>query len=353
MPPPPGVAGPPTAAGRPSPSYRPRRLWLALSFPALLLLAGTAGYMLIERWSALDALYMTVITVTTVGFFEVRPLGAAGRIFTMVLALGGVFTLFYAATSLIGAFVTGQVRGDLWRQRMERMLAGIRDHVIVCGLGRMGRLVCGEFSALGIPFVVVDRDPSVFEGFAVPHGIPLVGDATSDEVLKRAGVDRARVLVTVAASDADNLFITMSARLLNEKLHIVARAEEEGAEKKLTRAGANRVVSPYVIGGQRVAQAVLRPAVIDFLELATREDYLELQIEEVDIEEGSALAGTQIRETGIRRDLGIIVVAVRRADQTMVFNPPPELALAVGDTLITLGHREQLERLEALARSSA
>jgi voltage-gated potassium channel len=326
-------------------------VWRVLAVPVLLLALGTAGFMLIEGWEAFDALYMTVITVTTVGFFEVHPLSPAGRSFTILLALGGVFTLFYAATAIIGAFVSGQVRGDLWRQRMERTLAHVEDHTIVCGLGRMGRMVCTEFAALKMPFVVVDRDPAVFEGFALANGIPLVGDATTDEALRRAGVERARVLVTLAASDADNLYITMSARLLNEKLHIVARAEEEGAEKKLLRAGANRVVSPYVIGGHRVAQAVLRPAVIDFLELATREDYLELQIEEIEVHAGSALAGTSIKETGIRRDLGIIVVAVKRLDATMAFNPEPEMELRPGDILITLGHREQLERLEALARA--
>ena len=329
---------------------RRRRRFRLLFFPAVLMAIGTGGYMAIEGWSAFDSLYMTVITVTTVGFFEVHELSEGGRVFTMLLALGGVFTLFYFASALISAIVSGQVRGDLWRQRMERTLAEMHGHVIVCGLGRMGRQVCTEFSAMGRPFVVIDRDPAVFESFAPPHGVPMVADATSDEVLRRAGVDRAAVLVTLAASDADNLFITMSARLLNEKLTIVARAEEEGVEKKLLRAGANRVISPYVIGGHRVAQAVLRPAVIDFLEMATREDYLELQLEEVDVLPGSGLVGTQIKDTGIRRDLGIMVLAVRHGEGPMTFNPAPEMALAAGDTLITLGHQDQLERLQKLAR---
>lgn len=320
-----------------------------LLVPVLLMAAGTMGYMLIEGWAFFDALYMTVITITTVGYLEVHTLSAGGRVFTMVLALGGVFTLFYAATATISAIVSGRARGDIWRQRMERTLADLHDHVIVCGMGRMGRFVCREFSALEMPFVVIDRDPHVFEGFDLPHGIPLVGDATSDEVLRKAGVHKARVLVTVAASDADNLFVTMSARLLNDKLNIVARAEEDGAEKKLMRAGASRVVSPYMIGGERMTQAVLRPAVIDFLELATREDYMELQIEEVSVRAGGALAGMLIRDGRIRRDLGVIVVAVKHADGKMAFNPDPDLALQTGDTLIALGHRKQLEELEKLA----
>jgi voltage-gated potassium channel len=188
--------------------------------------------------------------------------------------------------------------------------------------------------------------------FSIPHGIALVGDATSDEVLRRAGVERARGLVTAAASDADNLYVTISARFLSERLFIVARAEEEGAEKKLLRAGANRVVSPYVIGGQRVALAVLRPAVMDFIELATKKEHMELQIEEAEIEPGSRLAGVSLKDSQIRQDLGIIIVAIKKPDGKMVFNPAPETLLSAGDILITLGHRQQLDRLEALAGSA-
>jgi voltage-gated potassium channel len=198
--------------------------------------------------------------------------------------------------------------------------------------------------------VVIDRDSSVLEAFHVAHGITLHGDATSDEVLRQAGVERARVLVTAAASDADNLYITMSARLLSESLFIVARSEEPETEPKLVRAGANRVVSPYVIGGQRMAMAVLRPNVMDFIELATRSDYLELQIEEARIEKGSALAGRSLKDSRVRQELGIIIVAIRKPDGKMLFNPDPEIAMEAGDLLITLGHRAQLDRLEAMAR---
>jgi voltage-gated potassium channel len=329
--------------------YALRRFYLALSVPVLLVGAGTAGYMAIEGWGLFDAVYMTVTTLTTVGFQEVHPLSRTGRAFTMGLVLVGVFSLFYAATAIIRAIVSGEVSGDLGRKRMERALDEMSDHVIVCGFGRMGRLVCGEFSTLKMPFVVVDRQEDLLESFRLPHGIPLVGDATSDGVLRRAGVGRARTLVTVAASDADNLYITMSARLLNEKLFIVARSEDEEAEKKLLRAGASRVVSPYVIGGQRVAQAVLRPAVVDFIELATRHDYLELQIEETRIEPGSALVGAPVKDRRLRQELGIIIVAIKRPDGNMLFNPEPEVVLSAGDVLITLGHRDQLDRLETLS----
>jgi voltage-gated potassium channel len=317
--------------------------------PVALVLLGTLGYITIEGWSTFDALYMSVITLTTVGYLEVHPLTPAGRAFTMIFLMGGVFTLFFTASEGLRQVVSGEVRNILGRQRMEKSLSALENHFVVCGFGRMGRYVCQEFSALGLPFVVVDRQGDLLRGFAIPHGIPLDGDATTDAVLRRAGVERARGLVTTAASDADNLYITMSARFLNEKLFIVARAEEDGAEAKLLRAGANKVVSPYLIGGQRVAQAVLRPNVMDFLELATRNQHLELQIEETAIAATSSLAGKSLEESRIRRDLGIIIVAIKKPSGHMMFNPPGSAVLDAGDLLITLGHRQQLDRLEKLA----
>jgi voltage-gated potassium channel len=232
---------------------------------------------------------------------------------------------------------------------MENRLAALKDHMIVCGFGRVGRFVCREFSKQGLGFVVIDRDAAHLKGFAMPHGIALEGDATSDEVLKHAGVTHARALVTVAASDADNLYIVMTARLLNERLFIVARAESEPAEQKLLRAGANRVVSPYAIGGFRVAQAVLRPAVVDFIELATRTEHLDLQIEETVIDAKSPLCGQTLQTSQLRQSLGVIIVAIKKADGSMVYNPPGYAVFDAGDTLIALGHRQQLDQLEALA----
>jgi voltage-gated potassium channel len=332
-------------------SLRPHvhRLLVPVAILVVLLATGTLGYQLVEGWGWFDALYMTVITITTVGFREVHPVSSGGRVFTMALAMGGVFTAFYAGIELIRAVVTGEIRTVLGRQRMESRREKLSGHFVVCGFGRMGRLVAEEFSSVGLPFVVVDRDPRVLEGFSIPHGIPLVGDATADDVLRRAGVERARALVTAAASDADNLFITMSARLLNERLVIVARAEGEGAEVKLRRAGASRVVSPYSIGGHRVAQAVLRPNAMDFIELATRTGHLELQIEEVEVSSPSPLVGRSIKASPIRSELGIIIVAIKKPGSKMAFNPSPDTALEAGDVLITLGHRQQLDRLEEMA----
>jgi voltage-gated potassium channel len=328
----------------------PRRYLVLVLIPTILVAGGTAGYYLLEEdYSLFDSLYMTVITLTTVGYGEVHPLSPQGKLFTIGLLLVGVLTFFYTVTELVRVVISGEVQELLGRRRMQRSLAGLSHHMIICGYGRMGRHVCREFSRQGLPFVIIDRRPELLRDFDVPHGLALDGDATSDEVLKRAGVERARALVTVAASDADNLFITMSARLLNDKLFIVARAEGELAEEKLRRAGANRVVTPYAIGGAKVAMAVLRPAVVDFIELATGSEHLDLQIEETLIQAGSALAGVTLHASRLRQDLGVIVVAIKKANGHLVANPPGDAVMEAGDTLIALGARQNLDRVEELA----
>jgi voltage-gated potassium channel len=328
---------------------RTRLLTTAL-LPPLLLLTGTLGFHEVEGWPLFDSLYMTVITLTTVGFGEVHPLTAPGRVFTMILSLGGVFTLFFAASEVLQTWASGELRALMGRQRLEKVMNTLADHVIICGYGRMGRLICQEFSRVGVSFVIVDNTPARLADFSLPRGLPLPGDATTDEALKRAGIDRARALVTVLPSDADNLFITMSARLLNEKIPIIARAEEEATAGKLVRAGASRVVSPYVIGGARVAQAILQPAVLDFIEVATRSEHLELQLEEVLVSPGSALAGKTIAASRIRADLNVIIVAIKRPGAAMAFNPPDDAPIAGGATLVMLGSRDQLDRVEAMAK---
>ena len=328
----------------------PRRYVILILIPTVLMTAGTVGYYLLEEpYSLFDALYMTVITLTTVGYAEVHPLSPPGRVFTIILLLVGVLTFFYTVTELVRVVISGEVQQLLGKRRMERSLAGLSNHMIICGYGRMGRHVCWEFSREGLPFVIVDRRPEVLRDFDLAHGIALEGDATSDEVLKRAGVERARALVTVAASDADNLFITLSARLLNDKLFIVARAEGELAEQKLRRAGANRVVTPYAIGGTKVAHAVLRPNVVDFIELATATEHLDLQIEETTIQPLSPLTGKTLRASRLRDDLGLIVVAIKKPQGHMIYTPPGEQVIEAGDTLIALGRRPQLDRLDELA----
>jgi voltage-gated potassium channel len=328
----------------------PRRYLILILIPTVLMIAGTAGYYLLEEsYTLFDAVYMTVVTLTTVGYEEVHPLTPAGRVFTIVLLLVGVLTFFYTVTELVRVVISGEVQQLLGRRRMERSLAELKNHMIICGYGRMGRHVCREFSQRGLPFVIIDLRGELLRDFDLPHGIALEGDATSDAVLKHAGVERARALVTVAASDADNLFITMSARLLNDKLFIVARAEGELTEEKLCRAGASRVVTPYAIGGAKVAMAVLRPAVVDFIELATGTEHVDLQMEETLIQPGGKLSGVTLHASGLRQELGVIVVAIKKANGHLVTNPPGDAVMTPGDTLIALGARQSLDRVEILA----
>jgi voltage-gated potassium channel len=318
--------------------------------PVLLLVLGTLGYRLIEGWPLFDCFDVTVLTLTTIGFSGALPMSTAGRAFTAGLALVGVFTFFYSATAVISSVVSGQLTGLLERKRMERALAKLERHVVVCGYGRMGRFVCKEFAAQQIPYVVVERDPHAVQDVTPPgEGRLLIGDSTSEEILEQLGIRRARALVSVVGSDADNLYITMSARLMNERLFIVARSETEEAETKLMRAGANRVVAPYVLGGTHVAHAVTRPTVLEFIELATRSEHLDLQIEEIRIAEGSRLHTTTIKDSRIREDYGAIVVAIKKPSGRMVFNPPHDHVLEAGAILIVLGPPTELARLARTA----
>ena len=327
-----------------------RRFWILFLLPLALLVIGTLGYWLIEPgYSPFDALYMTVITLTTVGYGEVHELSTAGRAFTILLLLVGTFTLFYTATEIVRAVVSGEVQHIYGKGLMARNLAALRGHYIVVGYGRMGKHVCREFSRQNKPFVLVEKDAKLLEGFEMEHGLPVVGDATSDEVLLLAGVDRAAALVSVVPHDAENLYITMSARLLNEDIFIVARAEAEPTEAKLRRAGANRIISPYALGGSRIVQAVLRPNVLDVMEVATQSGHHDFQIEETIIRPKSKLAGASLKSSRLRQDFGIIVVAIKKHQGEMVYAPSSATILEAGDTLIALGQRGQLDHLDTLA----
>lgn len=329
----------------------PRILWRFIVVPLMFIILGTLGYRVLQpdKYDWFDALYMTVITLSTVGYMEVQELSVAGRIFTMFLILGGVFTLFYSAAEIFRIIISGELADALGKQQMEQALANIKNHVIVCGYGRMGRLVCAEFERMKKPFVVVDPDTNVFRDFESQVGVTLVGDATSDHILRRAGIDRAHALVSVMATDADNLFATMSARLLNAKLVIVARVEGAESEAKLLRAGANRVVSPYQIGGTRVAQAVLKPTLVDFIELTTRTEHIELRLEETTIDADSALVGRTLRDSRLMAEHQIIIVAIKKNTGHMIFNPPAHTVLQAEDVLVAIGHVEQLEKLAEMA----
>jgi voltage-gated potassium channel len=324
-----------------------KRLIFALIFITCVVMAGSAGYMLIEGWNCLDSLYMTVITIASVGYKEIHDLSPHGRIFTIILIISGVGSVTYALTTIAKIVVEGEIQEIFGRKRLEKKIKELKNHYIVCGYGRMGRIICRELKEKDIKFVVIEKEPDTFE--SAEETLVLKGDATKDENLKEAGIEKAKGLITVLPTDAENLFVVLSARELNPKLFIVARAGEEGSEQKLLRAGADRVVSPYHIGGLRIAHTVLKPAVVDFIEFATKSGNIDLQMEEITVQNNSKLAGLTLDECGIGRDLGIIVVAIKKASGDMKFNPTFRSAIKAGDTLIALGEIPKLKTLEDMA----
>ncbi len=322
-----------------------------LLLSALLILfinaVGTVGYMLIEGWNFRDSLFMTVITLTTVGYGEVHDLSPAGETFTIILLIVGVGIIFYLLATMAKIILEGELREIIGRTRLQRRIKELKNHYIICGYGRMGRTIVKELLSKGVKFIIVEKSAA-----KIPENeehIFLEGDATSDEVLKNAGIERAKGLVSVLPTDAENLFVVLSARELNANLLIVTRASEETSEIKILRAGADRVVSPYHTGGLKIANMILKPAVVDFIEFATKSGNLEIQMEEVIVKPDSKISGVPLLDTGIGKDLGIIIAAIKKPDGSMQFNPTSKTVLNAGDTLIALGEISKLKVLEELS----
>ena len=327
------------------PFYR-RRLITNFFIFLLILVGGAAGYVVIEGWSAFDGLYMTIISVTTVGYQEVRPLSPAGKTFTMVLILFGVGFMLYFLSSLAALIIEGTINDVFGRKKLERQIREVRDHYIICGYGRIGRTVAHLLKEKPMEVVVIEKDPQHISLFKEKRLLYLIGEATSEEFLIEAGIERAKGLVAAASSDADNVYITLTARGLNPGLFILARAAEESSIKKLIRAGADKVVSPYDIGARRMAYTILRPTVIDFLELAVHNQHLDLQMEELVVGENGEIKNITLLESAIRKDYNLIIVAIKKKSGEMVFNPVSQTRIHPGDTLVALGDRENLNRLE-------
>ena len=329
-----------------------RHLRFSIAALVTVIAFGTLGYAMIEDWQAFDALYMTIITLATVGFKEVHELSPEGKIFTIVLIISGTGIIAYTLSSLIQFTLEGQLRKILGRKKLESRIGKLRDHYIICGYGRIGHLICREFQSRPTPFVIVEQNPNHIERLEREGYLYVEGDATDDETLQAAGIEHAKGLITAVTSDTDNVYITLTARGLNPKLFILARAGEEGAEKKLMRAGASKVISPYTIGANRMAQAILRPSVVDFIELATASEHLALQIEEIRIAADSVLAGKNLINSGIRQSMGIIIVGIKESDGKMTFNPPPDQNIETNSVLIFLGERPAISKLEKIAGGS-
>jgi len=324
------------------------KLRLALAFLVLIVTFGTAGYMIIEHWSVSDSIYMTLITLTTVGFGEVRPLSEAGRTFTMILIAVGVFNGAFTITAIAQLILEGQLQAILGKRKMEKKVKKLKDHIILCGYGRVGKQVAGEFLKRGESFLVVEKDISLIPDDGTDGIIFLAGSAAEDEVLEHAGIDRARAIVSTIPDDAENVYLALTARQINPKLFIIARADTELAKKKLVRAGANKVVCPHELGGIQMAMATLRPNVVDFMRLAAfAPEEKSLGIEEISIKLGGALTGKTIIEAAIKSKYDAIVVGLRKNSGQMVFNPSGGTTMEAGDILIVLGESGKLEQLGA------
>ena len=308
---------------------------------------GAVGYMVTDGLGAWEALYTAVLAVTTV---EARSgLSRAGQLFTVVLLLGGVGAALYTFTLLATVVVEGGLPKRLQHRRQARMLETIKDHFIICGYGRIGAIVARQFQRQQVPFVVIDRDPERLHA-AMDDGVLAVeADASREDVLKRVGIARARGLIAAVGTDAENVYAVLSARVLRPDLFIVGRAETEDATIKLKRAGADRVLSPYQIGGVQIAQTALRPAVVDFMDLATSSENLELAMEQVTVTATSALANQSILDANLRQRFGVVIVGIQRQDLRMEFNPAPDTAIRAGDKLVVLGRPESLKQLETEA----
>jgi len=330
-----------------------RNFFISIAVLLGVMVAGTAGYSYIEGWTFIDSLYMSVITLTTIGFKEVHELDKAGQVFTIVLVIFGVGTVAITVRNATKMMLEGELTHIFGRKKLEHKIKNLKDHYIVCGFGRMGRFVSRDLAARPVPFVVIEKDAESFSQDDWDRYLIINGDADQDETLVEAGIKRAKGLISVVTTDADNLYIVLTARGLNPSLYIVARAGEEGSEQKLMRAGASKVISPYQIGAHRISQAVLRPTVVDFIEFATRYENLDLNIEEVRIGADSPISGRELNKSGIRRDLGIIIVAIKGKDGKMDFNPSPDRVLQTGDTLVALGPPDQIKMLDSITRGVA
>ncbi|MDZ7599113.1 MAG: potassium channel protein [Desulfobacterales bacterium] len=309
---------------------------------------GTLGYYFFEGMTFFDAFYMTIITVSTVGFSEIKPLTTIGRSITMVVIMMGIGVGGYTIGMVARSFIEGELRIFFGRKKLEKRIAALAHHFIICGYGRIGRIISSELADDKIPFVVIEQDAKAVEQLQKNSYLWLQMDATSEEALLAAGIKRAKGLVTALPSDAHNVFITLTAKGLRPDIFILSRASDHGNEDKLKRAGATRVVSPYLIGGRRMAQVLKRPTVVDFIDIAMMESNLGLMMEEAKIGPESQLIGKNIMASNLRRDFGVIVVAIKKMSDEMIFNPGPGETLEAGDVIVVLGKMEHLERMRAV-----
>jgi voltage-gated potassium channel len=323
-----------------------RHLIISILIAIAIILCGSWGFMAIEGWNFQESLYMTVITLTTVGFTEVHQLSPAGRIYTILLILVGVGFLGYVGATLMQYMIEGRIRIILGRRRLDKKITRLKNHYIVCGYGRIGRVLCMNLRQKPIDIVVIEKNPDLVPVMEEDRILYLSGDTADEAILLSAGIERARGLIAVLGTDVDNVFLVLTARQLNPKLFIMARAIYKESKSKLLAAGASAVESPYEVGAVSMAHRIIRPTVTSFLDLALTYDRKDIQMEEIPISPSSPLANVMLKNSGIRQDYNLIIIALKLVDGSMMFNPSFETSLVPGATVIAVGREQDLLKLE-------
>ena len=309
---------------------------------------GTFAYVYLDQMPLFDTFYMTIITISTVGFSEIHPLSNGGRIITMLIIIASISIGGYSLAVVVRVFIEGELKKSFERRKMEKQINDLKNHFIICGFGRIGRIICSELREEDIEFVVIEHDDNAIRDLESKKYLYLQQDATSEESLLKAGILTARGLVTAVRSDANNVFITLTAKGLRPDIFVLSRTSDVKNEDKLKRAGATRVVSPYYLGGRRMAQVLKRPTVVDFIDVATMGNKLGLIIEEVIVMPGASLVGKNLIESRLRQDFGVIIVAIKRPSEAMIFNPMPSEPLEANDVLVVLGKHEDVGRMNRI-----
>ncbi|MEE8430327.1 MAG: potassium channel protein [Candidatus Desulfatibia sp.] len=321
------------------------RLRISLILLLAIIFAGTTGYSVFEDMPVFDAFYMTVITVSTVGFSEIKPLSQVGRIMTVIIIVSGISVLTYTLGQVARIFVEGELSRILGRRKLEKQISKLNDHYIICGFGRIGTVISRELFDEKISFVVIEQDSEKIKQLEEDHFLYLNMDATSEEALLQGGIHKARGIVTAVRSDADNVFVTLTARGLRPDIFVLARASDMKNESKMLKAGASRVVCPYLLGGRRMAQILKKPTVVDFIDTAMMDSKLGLKMEEAVVGPASDLIGKTLIDSQIRPRFGVVIVAIKKPTNEMVFNPTSTEKLESGDTIVVIGKKEDLKRM--------